>query len=948
MYCEAKCGETLYIKMEVLIPEYLPTDCISKKCSNLKRSALVDSSFKKRLDQLSLPDSIPEPNHTSQGEVLDSNAQQRIRQLIKNARQGSLTTETDSFEVIEKKRRRLKNISEECISTEYRYLESLRVLNEINSKLHELSSSTCNILTTVFKDIQPMFLLHNLVSGRLHDGKQEVTCRYLVKILSDETIRPFFNIYKSFLGLFAQNYNSLANIYLKDKAFQELCISLVKTSKFEEQRIQDVRGMYMGLQSRLTRCKMLFEKFRENLPPNDLALAATSAVLSTFVSILKFSEAEVISSERRTETRKANEKLEGRRNELSRFSLFINSGPVTKIPRRSIEKRFLERHLFLFTDFLVITEPQSQSGSYLVKSELTIISMQLEEPREDDEIRAPHCFKVKAVENCVELAFASGEEKSRWWTALEEAINNEHRKQDTRGSILPITPQVSDDSELRAAEWVKDEQATMCALCYKGFSVVRRRHHCRVCGKIFCRRCASYKAKLKNLGDDEVRVCEVDYYRINTHLKPSKPADMERLAHFLSSNMNFQPTKSGYLYWASRHNGEWRKQKGAVSETPTSGTKLPIYDFSKAPNSETSASGPHRNSGSPFVLLSSVRKHTYPNLPDDKFAIPRPAACTPVNLSLSKIYCVLQTETLLRMYAAREDAKSKDSIPILGMRLLYLHRVPGNEPPDLASANKSSSLTRLDNLQNIDNDQHFFAADLQSKDNLSLSHSSSPSTLSLSTSSSNIAIANSSHHSSDMKSSESPIFDYSANDKNIVSDNPRLPSYRNTPPPPTQQRSLLSFPENPPRLGAAPLPPPKPQLDPNSFRQSVFTNCSATLRTPAHVETSTLKLSVSSEVATFSASLSEPNSITAESDASAAQMFEVEETIKSIPGPCALLELKRVSHDVLAVLKNTKGFLLLPQSNDTMGHYFEAATEDIRTAWIQSLRQTVIEYLERL
>ncbi|KAM3180870.1 hypothetical protein ACTXT7_015454, partial [Hymenolepis weldensis] len=35
----------------------------------------------------------------------------------------------------------------------------------------------------------------------------------------------------------------------------------------------------------------------------------------------------------------------------------------------------------------------------------------------------------------------------------------------------------------RAAEWVKDEQATMCALCYRRFTHVRRRHHCRACGK---------------------------------------------------------------------------------------------------------------------------------------------------------------------------------------------------------------------------------------------------------------------------------------------------------------------------------------------------------------------------------------------------------------------------------------------------------------------------------
>ncbi len=42
-----------------------------------------------------------------------------------------------------------------------------------------------------------------------------------------------------------------------------------------------------------------------------------------------------------------NQKLEGRKNNLVKLSLFVRSGPCFKIPRRSIEKKRLSRHLFL-------------------------------------------------------------------------------------------------------------------------------------------------------------------------------------------------------------------------------------------------------------------------------------------------------------------------------------------------------------------------------------------------------------------------------------------------------------------------------------------------------------------------------------------------------------------------------------------------------------------------
>ncbi|KAF5892554.1 lateral signaling target protein 2 isoform X1 [Clarias magur] len=49
-------------------------------------------------------------------------------------------------------------------------------------------------------------------------------------------------------------------------------------------------------------------------------------------------------------------------------------------------------------------------------------------------------------------------------------------------------------------EWVPDEACNSCIACKAPFTVIRRKHHCRSCGKIFCSRCSSHSAPLPRYG----------------------------------------------------------------------------------------------------------------------------------------------------------------------------------------------------------------------------------------------------------------------------------------------------------------------------------------------------------------------------------------------------------------------------------------------------------------
>lgn len=68
----------------------------------------------------------------------------------------------------------------------------------------------------------------------------------------------------------------------------------------------------------------------------------------------------------------------------------------------------------------------------------------------------------------------------------------------------------------RLPDWVPDSTCSQCSACRSPFTLLRRRHHCRSCGKIFCARCSPNTAVLPHYSQTKpVRVCTHCY---TTHL----------------------------------------------------------------------------------------------------------------------------------------------------------------------------------------------------------------------------------------------------------------------------------------------------------------------------------------------------------------------------------------------------------------------------------------------
>ena len=67
---------------------------------------------------------------------------------------------------------------------------------------------------------------------------------------------------------------------------------------------------------------------------------------------------------------------------------------------------------------------------------------------------------------------------------------------------------------------VRDEDSVECFSCQTEFSWSRCKHHCRLCGRIFCRPCCDYHVSLPNF-DGEVRVCVLCAPRVDATAQPA-------------------------------------------------------------------------------------------------------------------------------------------------------------------------------------------------------------------------------------------------------------------------------------------------------------------------------------------------------------------------------------------------------------------------------------------
>lgn len=81
------------------------------------------------------------------------------------------------------------------------------------------------------------------------------------------------------------------------------------------------------------------------------------------------------------------------------------------------------------------------------------------------------------------------------------------------------------------SQWMDSKQVKCCFCCDQQFSVTRRKHHCRLCGNVFCQACSDNKMELAS-SSKPVRVCDTCHaFLLAKFVKSTSSSSADNISH---------------------------------------------------------------------------------------------------------------------------------------------------------------------------------------------------------------------------------------------------------------------------------------------------------------------------------------------------------------------------------------------------------------------------------
>ncbi|GAM24147.1 hypothetical protein SAMD00019534_073220 [Acytostelium subglobosum LB1] len=207
--------------------------------------------------------------------------------------------------------------------------------------------------------------------------------------------------------------------------------------------------------------------------------------------------------------------------------VFCMEGDLKKISNRVVNTR----HFFLFNDLLIYCQREGKN-QYRYKQTLPLEKCWVKDI--PSTARFGHLFQIIEPTKTYFLNAPSESEKQTWMRKLNDVINKyviqinyqeqrqslyEKRGSTTPREVLQELEALPKDQEGPNPTWLKDQLVKDCMTCSASFTMRRRRHHCRKCGKIYCTECCPITDLSQYLPGRKVRLCKGCFEEISVHIE---------------------------------------------------------------------------------------------------------------------------------------------------------------------------------------------------------------------------------------------------------------------------------------------------------------------------------------------------------------------------------------------------------------------------------------------
>ncbi|KAI9007250.1 Dbl homology domain-containing protein [Gaertneriomyces semiglobifer] len=408
-------------------------------------------------------------------------------------------------------------IAHEILDSERRYVDSLLLLQQtFLDPLMAVVGTDAEILPKrviqcIFSELAGIVNVNTELKRQLEDRIENVSWDPGHGRVGDIFLNmaPFLKMYSSYVKNFNSALSTVEDLTAKVPAFADFVAK--KNKVCHGLNLQSY--LILPVQ-RIPRYKLLLEDLMKHTDVEHPDQPTLKQSLNRISEVAVFVNETIREHEMMQSLIDVQRSLRGLREDLvSPGRRLIHKGTVQKICR----KRHQTRHLILLSDYLIYSSPGLLEDQYIFHRKLDLELCEVIDVPDTQDLR--HIFQIVSPEKSFAMYTDEAEEKQKWIQAIRRTVRELRSNRSTlrnEGDRLTARERKKKLHNYSAPVWVPDDAAHSCMVCSQEFSVLKRKHHCRACGKVVCHICSSRYFIIPGLEKDHpARACNPCYERIS-------------------------------------------------------------------------------------------------------------------------------------------------------------------------------------------------------------------------------------------------------------------------------------------------------------------------------------------------------------------------------------------------------------------------------------------------
>ncbi|XP_033358226.1 FYVE, RhoGEF and PH domain-containing protein 4-like [Bombus vosnesenskii] len=452
----------------------------------------------------------------------------------------------DNTACIDSKRKNARRVAEELLATEKNYVNILRLIDQVfqfkidqENRAHPMFPP--ETVQHMFSNIKSIYKFHNdFLLPQLQERMQNwESDRRIGDIMKN--FAPFLKMYTEYVKNFDYAMNLIQTLQIKVARFAAIINEIQKLD--ECAKLSLPHHMLSPIQ-RLPRYELLLKDYLRNLTEENADYKDTKKALELVSTAANHTNDAMKKIDKFKKLLEIQESIYDTTDLVSATRELVKEGRIVKISARSGDHQ--ERHLFLFTDLLLLCSIRLIPGPlYRLRAKFLIENLQV---IEGDNLETANTFYIRDEDKSVELYTHVAEEKAAWLEALFDTMQEMMKRKASlkTGDVKTLV--------------VKTDDVSRCMICEVIFSVMKRKHNCRACGIVVCGKCSNQKLLFED--NKNMRVCRLCYTALTQPLvkSPSSTSTSGPVPSLLQVSASASSVISGYLMLKTQPSKSWTRR----------------------------------------------------------------------------------------------------------------------------------------------------------------------------------------------------------------------------------------------------------------------------------------------------------------------------------------------------------------------------------------------------